>query len=103
MDKNEVLIPKPLSDLIESCETICVSSCCDIDAFDINPETVKRWANQVGSEKLAQAKDQLRLLKPEVEKPIGSIRVRTAGGLLLLQPMADWLDEWEAAMNAVGD
>ena len=60
MDKNEALIPKPFSDLIESCETICVSGCCDIDAFDINPEAIRKWATQVGSEKLAQAKDQLR-------------------------------------------
>lgn len=103
MEITEINIPRPLSDLIESCEIICVAGCCDIDAFDINLDAIRKWAAQVGSEKLAQAKEQLKLLKPEVEKPVGSIRARTAGGILLLEPLADWLDEWETAITAISE
>jgi hypothetical protein len=56
----ELRVPKPLWDLMQFCESFCVSACCHEQAFDLSREQVQRWAELVGEDEFTFARKQLR-------------------------------------------
>jgi hypothetical protein len=58
--ERQVQIPEPLWSIMEACETICVSSCCGLDAFDIDAAQIRQWAQEdYRAESLAEASRQI--------------------------------------------
>ena len=39
-------LPSPLTDLITSCEKLCVKECCGIESFDFSPIHIASWLHQ---------------------------------------------------------
>jgi hypothetical protein len=95
----EITIPHPLSDLMQDCETFCVASCCDIDAFDFGPENTEKWISRVGLEAASQAKDQLVSLIKEVQHRKEDIYVHPFGHINDKHTLLERLNELEKAIQ----
>ena len=46
MSKLEVRLPKPLLDLLRSCETNCVAGCCGVEAFGFTERNFRGWLHR---------------------------------------------------------
>jgi hypothetical protein len=58
MFERQVHIPRPLWSVMEACETICVSGCCGLDAFDVSAAQIHQWAEGGNTGELAEARTQ---------------------------------------------
>jgi hypothetical protein len=58
--ERQVQIPEPLWSVMAACETNCVSSCCGLDAFEIDAAQIRQWTHEGGgAEALAEASRQI--------------------------------------------
>jgi hypothetical protein len=95
----ELRVPKPLWDLMQFCESFCVSACCHEQAFDLSREQVQRWAELVGEDEFTFARKQLRHFIKKVAYAEGRIECRQLFWLRDKDSLLNWLTEWSKVVN----
>jgi hypothetical protein len=95
-------IPQPLWRLMQFCETYCIAYCCHEEAFNLNAEQVRRWANIVGEEEFTFAQRQLKHLIKKVAYAEGNVECQEFFWLRDKDSLLAWLRQWEEVINDSG-
>ncbi len=66
-------LPSPLSNLISSCEKLCVKECCGIEAFDFSPVHIASWLHASRGEPAESTIDQ-------ISEQLDDLRIRYGSG-----------------------
>ena len=84
----EIPFPSPLMSLLQACETICVTGCCGLDAFDRTPEAIASWVKAEGVVTATHAGQQARELAGDIGSRSG-------------KAYSEWLNLlWDTALTA---
>lgn len=84
---------------MQACEVCCVAVCCHGQAFDLNPDHVRRWANTTGEEEFAFAQRQLKHLIKKIAYAEGSVECPEFFWLSGKDELLAWLREWEQVVQ----
>lgn len=52
-------LPEPLMGLLHTCEVICVTGCCGVDAYDLDPRHMQSWIKDRNIREAMQSWEQL--------------------------------------------
>jgi hypothetical protein len=101
--ERQVQIPEPLLSVMRACETFCVSSCCGMDAFDINAALIRQWAQGGREGELAEARDQIDGLIKALLPLSGEYFSRQLGFSGNSNEWAEMLGQWRGAIQEAAD
>jgi len=77
--RNRISFPPLLEGLVMHCETVCVSGCCGLDAFDFSEEQFRLWLH-LGNSEVApllaeELEEVLRVIEVQSEEEVSSDRL----------------------------
>ncbi len=101
--ERQIQIPEPLWSVMQACETFCVSSCCGLDAFDIDASHMRQWAREGRAEGLAEANRQVEELLKAVVPLSGEYFSRELNFGGNSKEWVEMLGKWRDAIREAGE
>lgn len=102
--ERQVGIPEPLLSVMGACETSCVASCCGLDAFDIDANQIRQWAQDEPAGALEEASRQAEELIKTLAPLSGEYNARRLGFYGTSHEWVKLLTEWKDAIKeAIGN
>jgi hypothetical protein len=98
--ERQVVIPEPLMSMIAACETACVAGCCGLDAFDIDANQIRQWAQDEPAGVLEEASRQIEELIKALAPLNGEYNSRRLGFYGNSDEWLKMLSEWRDAVKA---